>query len=264
MMQEILGCNSASKAHEDLWSRTRQATDMVGQAAADARDADLERDRADLDHKAMQAENPERRASRPRQWLLAGGVLALDGVACYFAAEALGGSQPETLAWAVLFLALLGGGELALDHYRDDHHVLWRWIAVVLGAFIGMLGTLRFSFLVTVGSEGSVAAIAGASLFTVTTAGFVVIGYRALRVAETGQAWGARRRARACAIAADAAHRMLNQRIAHRDRLACAYLSRIRLRLIQSCTASELPPMEQAIWAHLVGQDAHLVRQDLS
>ena len=31
---------------------------------------------------------------------IAAGSLALDGVACYFAAEALGGSQPETLGWA--------------------------------------------------------------------------------------------------------------------------------------------------------------------
>lgn len=143
VMKEILGCNDASKAHEDLWSRTRQATDLVSQAEVDARKADADRDEAELDYKAALAENPERCAPRPRQRLIAASALALDGVACYFAAEALGGTQPETLGWTALFLALLGVGELVLDHYRDGYGLVWRWLAFVLGAFIGLLGLPR-------------------------------------------------------------------------------------------------------------------------
>lgn len=255
VMPEIRGFNSENKAHEDLWSRTRQATDVVSHAEVDARNADAEWTDAELHHKALQAEFPERWAPRPRQWLIAGGSLALDGVACYFAAEALGGSQPETLGWAGLFLALLGTGEVTLDYYRDSHRAVWRWIACLLGAFVALLGLLRFSFLATVGTEGLVTALAGATLFTVATAGFVAIGYRALRAAETGQAWRARRRTRACASAAAAAHRRVDRLIARRDRLARAYLSRIRMRLIRTCTASQLPLIEQAVWAHLVGRE---------
>lgn len=255
VMTHVISFNSLSRAHENLWSRTRQATDMVNQAAAEARSADSDLEEADLAHGAAQAEHPDREAPRSRQWLFAGGALALDAVACYFAAEALGGSQPESLAWAGLFLALLAAAEIGLDHYRDSHRGLWRGIAFVLGGFIALLGLLRFSFLATVGTEGLVAAVTGAGLFTLATAGFVVIGYRALRAAESGPAWRARRRARAYARAADAAHRRLGRQIARRDRLVCAYLSRIRTRLIQTCTAGQLPLTERAVRTHLLGEE---------
>lgn len=255
VMPEIHGCNSASKAHEDLWSRVRQETDLVRQATADHEKATLEMDEAALDYKAVQAEHPERPAPRSRQWMVAGGTLALDGLACYFAAEALSGTQQQTAAWAVLFLVLLGTGELGLDHYSDGHRVLWRSIACALGTFIALLGLLRYSFLATVGVAGAVAAFAGAILFTVLTASFVIIGYRALRVAETRRAWKARRRARAYAVAAAAARRRLDRQVARRNRLARAYLSRIRTRLVLTCTDSELSVMEKAVWAHLTGQD---------
>jgi len=255
VMQEILACNSESEGQEDLWSRTRLAADQVRQAEADAREADSNWANADLNHKALQAEYPERPAPRPRQWLIAAGTLMLDGVACYFAAETLGGSPAETFAWAGLFLALLGAGELTLDLYRETHRVLWRWTAFILGAFIVLLGLLRFWFLATVGTYGLVTAAIGASLFTLVTAGFVVIGYRALRVAETALTWMARRRAQACAKAAAQAHRRLSRLKALRDRLARAYLSRIRVRLIKTCTAAELPLMEHAVLAHLTGQE---------
>jgi hypothetical protein len=255
VMSEILGCNSASKAQEDLWSRTRQAADMVSQATADARKADSEVTEADLEYRTAQAENPERSAPRPRQWLIAGGTLALDGLACYFAAAALDGDQLQTLIWAVLFLALLGTAELALDHLRDNHRTLWRGVAFVLGSFIVLLGVLRYSFLATVGADGLVAAFAGAILFTVATGGFVVSGYKALRAAETGPTWKARRRARRCARLAAAAHRSLDRQVARRDRLARAYLCRIRTRLVRTYSASQLPVMEQAVWAHLLGEE---------
>jgi hypothetical protein len=252
VMREIIACNAASKAHEDLWSRTRQAADMTSQATTACRNAVAEQEEAELAYKARQAEDPERSAPCPRQWLIAGGTLALDGLACYFAAEALGAGQLQTLAWAALFLALLGAGEVVLDHFRDSHRAAWRWVAFILGGFIGLLGVLRYSFLVTVGAEGFVAAGAGASLFTVATAGFVIIGYRALRAAETGPMWKARRHAGACAKAAAAAHRGLERQIARRDRLARAYLNCIRARLVLTCTDSQIQAMERAVWAHLV------------
>lgn len=251
----ILDFNRSSKAHEDLYSRTRHETDLVNQSITAARKADSDRDAADLAYKTAQAEDPERRAPRLRQWLFAAGALCLDAAACYFAAEALGGSQLETFAWAALFLAVLGAGELMLDHFSDGHHVVWRWIVFVLGVFIIMLGLLRYSFLATVGAEGLLAALAGASLFTLATASFVIIGYRALRAAETGQIWRARRLLRSRENAAAAAHSKLDRQIAHRDRLASAYLSRIRLRLIEVGTVTPLRQMEQAVWTHLLGGD---------
>ena len=66
---------------------------------------------------------------------------------------------------------------------------------IVIGFFVALLSTLRFWFLATVGTGGLVPAIAGACLFTVATAGFLSLGYRALRAAETPQAWRARRQA---------------------------------------------------------------------
>jgi hypothetical protein len=252
VIPEIVACNGASKAHEDLWARTRQAADMADQAALDAQQAEAAQEEAEVTYKTAQAENPERSAPRPRQWLIAGAALLLDGVACYFAAEALGAGPGQTLAWAVLFLALLGIGEFTLDHFSDGRRGVWRAIAGTLCAFVGLLGILRYSFLATVGSEGLVTALIGAGLFTLTTAGFVIIGYRALRMAETGATWKARRHVKACAAGTATAHRRLAELMAKRDRLARAYLSRIRARLIQTCPANQLPEMEQAVWAHLI------------
>jgi hypothetical protein len=255
VIAEISAFNASNEAHEDLWARTRQAADVVRHASADADKAERARRTTDLALKTAQAEHPDRRAPRPRQWLIAAVALALDAIACVFAAEALGGSMPETLVWAALFLAVLGAGELALDHYREIHTTVWRWIASILSAFIALLGVLRFSFLVTIGSVGQLAALAGASLFTLATAGFVIAGYRALRVAETSQTWRARRECHRCAAGAAAAQRALDKHIARRDRLAIAYLTRIRSSLVRRCSARELALVERAIMAHLTGQD---------
>jgi len=253
VLAEICAFNADNEAHEDLWARTRQAADLVSHATDDAEKSDRARRAAELAYKTVQAEHPDRRAPRPRQWLMAAGALALDAVACVFAAEALGASMPETLIWAALFLAVLGSGELALDHYRETHRSAWRWIAGILSAFIVLLGVLRFSFLATVGSVGQLAALAGAALFTLATAGFVIAGYRALCVAETRQTWRARRAWRRSVAAAAAAQRVLDRHVARRDRLVSAYLSRIRSRLVRSCTARELSLAERAIMAHLTG-----------
>ncbi|HWF79312.1 MAG TPA: hypothetical protein VN695_01935 [Streptosporangiaceae bacterium] len=255
VMRQINDFNAEGRAHEDLWSRTRRMTDQVAQGTKAASDADSASANAELDHRATQAENPDRTAPRLRQWIVAGGTLALDGVACYFAAEALGGGQSETLVWAGLFLALLGAGEVTLDLYRDSHRVLWRWTACILVTFIMLLGVLRFWFLATVGVEGLVTAGVGATLFTLATGGFVVIGYRALRVAETHAGWRARRKARSSAGAAALAHRKLERLIDKRDALARAYLSLVRTRLVKSCQATELSLMERAIWTHLTDRE---------
>ena len=255
VMAEVLAFNGSSQAHEDLWSDTRQATDVVTQAAEQTAAAEAARKDAELTYRAERAKQPDRWAPRPRQWLFAVGALALDGVACVFAAEALDGSQLETYGWAGLFLALLAAGELALDHYRDTHRVLCRWIAGALGAFIVLLGVLRFAFLATVGYGGDLAALVAAALFTVATAGFVIAGYRLLRVAETSQTWQARRARRDRARALAAARRRLAASTARRDRLAHAYLGRIRSQLARGYSASELPLMERALMAHLTGQE---------
>jgi hypothetical protein len=247
--------NQQSKAHEKLYARAKQAADAASRAAFTAQQADAARDDADATYEAIQAEEPDRPAPRPRQWAIAGGALLLDGVACYFAAQALGAGEQETIAWTVLFLALLGIGEVALDHFSEDRGAVWHWIAVALAGFIGLLGVLRYSFLVTVGADRLVAAVVGAALFTAATAGFVLIGYRALRLAEASQAWRARRQLLAMERAAQEAHRRLGRMSAKRDRLAGAYLARIRLRLIRTSSSSELAQMERVLWAHLVGQD---------
>lgn len=248
--------NQQSKAHEKLYARARQAADAASRAAGAASHADAARDDADAAFEAVQAEEPDRRAPRPRQWAIASGALLLDGVACYFAAEALDGGQQETVAWAALFLALLGVGEIALDHFSEEHRTAWRWIVVALAAFIGMLGVLRYWFLLTVSADGLVAASVGAALFTAATAGFVLIGYRALRLAEASETWRARRRLRAMEAAAREAHRKFDRMRERRDRLTGAYLARIRLRLVQICSSTELPQVEQDLRGHLAGQDA--------
>lgn len=252
---EIQAFNDKSKEHEDLWSRARHAADQVRQAEVDARDADRLSANAELGHKALLAEYPDRTAPRLRQWLIATGILALDGVACYFAAETLNGSPVETLAWAGLFLAVLGAGEVALDLWRDAHSVLWRWTAFLLGAFIALLCVLRFWFLATIGTGGLASAAAGAGLFSLLTAGFVILGYKALRAAETREAWAARRRARDRARSATAAWRRCHWLKAKRNRLAHAYLSRFRTRLISVYDVDQLPAVEQSVFAHLIGED---------
>ena len=253
--RQVSDYNRRSKAHEKLYARARQAADAASHAADGASRADAARDDAESAHEAIQAEEPDRHAPRPRQWAIAGGALLLDGVACYFAAEALGSDDRETAAWAVLFLALLGIGEVALDHFSAEHRAVWRWIAAALTGFVGLLGVLRFSFLVTVGAEGLVPAAVGAVLFTAVTTGLVLSGYRALRLAEASQAWQARRQLRTRERAASEAHRKLDRMLARRDRLAGAYLARIRLQLVQTCSSSELAEIEQVLWAHLVGTD---------
>jgi hypothetical protein len=248
--------NDSHQANADLWSRARHAADIARHARDDASEADLHAAKADVAHRVIQAEHPERRASRPRQLLLAAATIVLDGVACNFAAQALGDDRTETLIWTVLFLAVLAAGELGLDVYQGRQKTAaWRFLAWGMGAFVVMLGLLRYSFLITVGPPGQATALTGATLFTAATACFVTLGYRALRAAETPVAWKARRRKLAMARKARATRTAMNAQVARRDRLADAYLSEIRAPLLRSCPASQLPAMEQAVRNHLVGGD---------
>src|SRR5262249_34852122 len=87
--EAIRAFNSSNRTHEDLWSRTRQATDMANHAAGEASRAEAAEAEAELSHRAVQAEHTDRRAPRVRQLLLAAATIALDGLACNFAAQAL-------------------------------------------------------------------------------------------------------------------------------------------------------------------------------
>jgi hypothetical protein len=245
--------NALNKAHRQLWLRLMQAADIAERAQLAVRAADVAADDAEAAHLAVQAEHPDRTAPRARQLVLAACTIALDGVACNFAAQALGDSQLETMLWTLYFLVVLAGGEIGLDLYRD-HRSAWRLLAGGLSAFVATLGVLRYSFLITVDAEGRLAAFAGAALFTAVTGGLVVTGYRLLRAAETAACWKARHRLRARSNNAARARQEAVTRIVRRDRLVDAYLSVLRASLIESCTAAQLAATVQAVRAHLSGR----------
>jgi hypothetical protein len=254
--EAVRAFNASNRQHEDLWSRIQHAADAVRHGREDTAAAAEVADDTYAAHQAIQAENPERRAPRSRQLVLAGVTVALDGVACDFAAQAIGNGQLETLAWTALFLAVLAGGEFALDHcHRERHRRLWRMIAGGLAGFTVGLGVLRFTYLATVGTDSPLAALVGAGLFTVATMVFVSAGYWALRASETPSAARARRRARRAAREKSAADDRLARAVARRDRLADAYLVRIKAALLQSHPAGELPRLEAEVRAHLFGEE---------
>ena len=107
----IRSVNATNNAVEDQCLRTRRAADAAIRSARVAEDAEAAAEAARVAHQTIQAERPRRRSPLPRQVILAAWTIALDGVACYFAAQALGGSQDSTLVWTVLFLAALAGGK---------------------------------------------------------------------------------------------------------------------------------------------------------
>ena len=206
---------------------------------------------ARIAHQTIQAERPRRRSPLPRQIALAALTVAFDGVACYFAAQALDASQDSTLVWTALFLAVLAGGEVALDFYRDRNLRAWQILAFITSAFVGLLGVLRFWFLAAVGTGGLAPAFIGAGLFTAATAGFLALGYRALRAAETPQAWRTRRAARAARQAAQAARAAADRDARERDRLIDAYLSHVRKVVLKTCAIEEQLAVELAVREHL-------------
>jgi hypothetical protein len=253
--EHVRNFNASNQAHEDLWARAHQAGDAVCRGVEDKDKAQLHARHARDFHLAVQAEYPHRRAPLMRQALIAAFTTGLDGVACWFAAQALGNGQTETLLWTALFLAVLGTGEVALDHYSEHSHRVWQLLVGGLLLFVAGLGVLRFLYLATVGGNGPIAALVGAALFTGATAGFLVIGYRALRAAEMPPAWRARKRSRQADRQVSAASQRVARLVRERDRLVDAYVSRIRVGLLEQCESGELPQLVAAVRRHLTGRD---------
>ncbi|MGH3191947.1 MAG: hypothetical protein ACRDPY_24165 [Streptosporangiaceae bacterium] len=245
--------NASNQAHEALWTRVLQAGDAVRRAVHDRDAAQLRARHARSFHLAIQAEYPHRTSPLLRQVFIAMSALGLDTVACWFAAQALGDGQVETLLWTVLFLAVLAGGEVSLDYYSDRGGRAWRLLVTGLVAFVTGLGILRFLFLATVSAVGTAAALVGAALFTAATAAFVLIGYRALRAAEKLPAWRARRWSRQADREAGAASHRVSRLLRERNRLMDAYISRIRGDLLGKCSSGQLPQLEAALREHLAG-----------
>ena len=147
----IRNVNASNEVVEDQCLRACQAADIAARSAQAARLAEATAHGETIAHQAVQAERPRRRAPLPRQVILALTTVAMNGVACYLAAQTLDGSQDTTLAWTGLFLAVLAGGVIALDFYRDRSLRTWRVLALLTGGFVALLGLLCFWFLATVG-----------------------------------------------------------------------------------------------------------------
>jgi hypothetical protein len=248
--------NAANEAHEDLWTRVHQAGDVLRQGVRDSDAARLHAKEARDFHRTVQAEYPNRRAHLVQQAVFAAFTVGLDAVACWFAAQALGSDQDETLLWTALFLAVLAGGEIALDHFSERGGRMWRLLVAGLAVFVALLGVLRFIFLATVVTVGLTTAVVGAALFTAATACSLAFGYRALRAAERPAAWRARRRARNAEREAHRASNRVTGLLRERDRLVDAYLSRIRGALLKTCSADQLLVAEAAVREHLIGKES--------
>jgi hypothetical protein len=248
----IRDVNASDKAAEDQCLRARQAAGIAARNKHAAEQAAAEAERTEIAHRVIQAGHPRRHAPLPRQLTFALGTVVLDGLACYLAALALGGSLDDTLAWTGLFLGVLAGGEAALGFYGDRGGRAWRVLAVLIGFFVLLLGTLRLWFLATTGTGGLVPAIAGACLLTAVTAGFLTAGYRALRVAETPAAWRARRQAGTAHHAARLARAAADRAEAERDHLIGAYLGHVRQLALKTCPAGRLLAVESAVRQNLL------------
>jgi hypothetical protein len=247
--------NAQNRQHEDLWTRVLHAVHAVRNAAKNMRTALDRANQARLAYEAIQAEDPERRAHRPQQLALAVLTVFLDAVACNFAAQALGNNQLQTYVWTALFLAVLAGGEFALDHYAYRDRRVWRAVVILLTGFIAGLGVLRFSYLITVGTDSPLAALVGAALFTAATGVFVTVGYWALRRAETSRTARARRQARRASSEASASQEQLILRQRDRDRLIDAYVVRLKACMLPGYPAVQVARIEAALREHLIGKE---------
>jgi hypothetical protein len=255
VLDSVREFNASNPAHEDLWTRVHQTGDAV-RRAVDERDAAQRAARMARDyHRTIQAEHPHRHAALERQALIAAVFVGLDGVACEFAAQALGSDQDQTILWTALFLAVLAAGEVALDHYSERSARTWRLLVIGIAVFVTGLGVLRFIYLATVSTAGMLTALVGAALFTAATAVFVVIGYRALRAAEKVRAWQARRRARQAEREVAAASQRVARRLRDHGRLVDAYTSRIRVLLLETYSSATLPHVAAMLREHLTGRD---------
>jgi len=250
----IHSVNASDEAAADQCLRARQAAGIATRSARTAEQAAAEAQTAEAAHRVIQAEQPRRRAPLPRQVILALGTVVLDGLACYFAGRALGGSLDATLVWTGLFLGVLAGGQAALGFCQDRGERAWRVLVTLIGFFVILLGALRFWFLATTGTGGLVPAITGACLFTVATAGFLSAGYRALRAAETPSAWRARRQAGNARQAAQIARAEAGRNAAERDCLADAYLGHVRRLALNVCPVERQLAVQSAVRQYLLGE----------
>ncbi len=249
----IRSVNALDEAVADQCLRARQAADAAARSERAAEQAAAEARTAEDAHLVIQAEHPRRRAPLPRQVTLALGTVVLDGLACYLAGQALGGSLDATLAWTGLFLGVLAGGEVALDFYRDRSGRAWRVLVTLMGFFVVLLGTLRLWFLAATGT-GLVPAITGACLFTVATAGFLTVGYRALQAAETPAAWRARRQAGKARQAERIARAESDRNAAERDCLVDGYLGHVRRLALKVCPVERQSAVQSVVRQHLLGE----------
>jgi hypothetical protein len=247
----IRNVNASNEAVEDQCLRACQIAEIASRSAHAAELSVTAAQSATVTYRTLQAEHPQRSAPLLRQVTLALVTVALDGVACYFAAQALDASQDTTLVWTGLFMAVLAGGEVALDRYRDRNLRVWRALAILTGVFVTLLGVLRFWFLATIGTNGLVPATAGALLFTGATTGFLCLGYRALRTAETPQAWRARQAARKAWQAARAARSAADRDAKERDRLIRAYIGHVRKLVLKTYPVAVQVALESAVRSHL-------------
>jgi hypothetical protein len=248
----IRDANASDEAVENQYLRARQAADIAARSERAAEQAAGMARTAQAARVAIQDGHPRGSAALPRQVGFALGTIALDGLACYFAAHALGGSLDATLAWTGVFLVVLAGAEAGLNFCRD-HERTWRVLAVLTALLVILLGTLRSWFLDATGT-GLLPVIAAACLFTTTTAALLTVGYRALRVAETPAAWRARRKAGSARRAARLARTQADRAAAERDRLIDAYLRHLRQLTLKTCPAERQLAVETAAQQYLLGQ----------
>ena len=120
--------NARNEAVEDQYLRARQAADIAARSTLAAQQSAAAAKDAELAYRTIQAGDPRRRAWLPLRLLLALAALALDGMACYFAVQALGGSQSDILLWTCLSLGALSAGQIILDFCRKR---AWRALATL-------------------------------------------------------------------------------------------------------------------------------------
>ena len=249
----ILRFNETNDAHEDLYTRACHGSDVARHARDEAGRLKAWAKKALDAWRTAQLEHPERRAWLPLMTLIALCLLALDSWAAYFAAEALGGDQRVTLLWAALFLVILGLLEAGLAWSAERHPKLFRLIAAGLVAFAVLLALLRFDFFAAVGTS-AIAAVIGATVFTVCTVMFVAGGFAAVRYAETLGIWQSRRRARKAARTAADAEDTAARRAGERDRRIDAYLARMRPTLLGHTAG--VHDIENKVRAHLLRESS--------
>jgi hypothetical protein len=246
--------NASDEAAEDECLRARRAADIATRSEYAAEQAAAAAERAEVAHRVIQAGQPRRHAPLPRQVTLAFMTVVLDGVGCFLAARTLGGSLDATLVWTGLFLGVLAGGEAALSFYGDRSERVRRTLIMLIGFLVVLLGTLRFWFLATTGTGVPMPAIASAYLFTVAAAGFLALGYRALRVAETPSARRTRCQASRARQAARLTRAAADRNAAERDRLIDAYLGHVRRQAPKSCPVDRRLAVESGVRKHLLGE----------